>query len=457
VGVALTSSKTSVEAYTAQLERLRGPRPSVRVVRPCTLGDGVETFGFDVERELLDRWAAARGRISSFIPASGAATRLWSSLASAPPELAARLRRAREEGLPKGLVPFHLYPDGTERTAVEEHVREAMELGGPTTRVHFTVGPESRTLFERELARLREHVAADALLELGLQDPATHTVAIDEKGELVHTPEGEVLTRPAGHGALLSNLAALGGDLVLIKNIDNICADPARPEVVLWRKRLVGALVALEERIHQVVRDIDQGKANELVCYEMLQRLKLKPPRGQAVIPFTRAQLARPLRVCGMVPNEGQRGGGPFWVRDEDGVTRRRIVEDVEIDQNYPGQEHIILASTHFNPVEIAASLRDPDGKPYDLDQYVDDKSWFVTTKEYQGRPIRVLERPGLWNGGMAGWTTVFVEMDPCVFQPVKSVTDLLAPAHDGCIAPIGSTGLSPREMRRLDEAVTGH
>jgi hypothetical protein len=453
----VTSRKTSPEAYAAQLERLRGPRPSVRVVRPCTLGDGVETFGFGVEEELLDRWTASRERISSFIPASGAATRLWSSLASAPPELAERLLRAREQGLPKGLVPFHRYPDGSERTAVEEHVREAMELGGPTTRVHFTVGPEVRAIFERELARLREYVAPDALLELGVQDPATDTVAIDEEGEPVYTPEGELLTRPAGHGALLSNLASLGADLVLIKNIDNICAEPARPEVVLWRKRLVGALVAMEERIHQLLRDLDQGKATEMACYEMLQRLKLKPPHGQAVIPFTRAQLARPLRVCGMVPNEGQRGGGPFWVQDAQGVMRRRIVEDVEIDQNYPGQELIIRASTHFNPVEIAASLRDPEGKPYDLDQYVDDSSWLVTRKDHQGRTIRVLERPGLWNGGMAGWTTVFVEMDPCVFQPVKSVTDLLAPAHDGCIAPIGSTGLSPREMRRLDEAVTGH
>jgi hypothetical protein len=439
------------------MERLRGPRPSVRVVRPCTLGDGVETFGFDVESELLERWAASKERLSSFIPASGAATRLWSSLSSAPPELAERLRLAREQGLPKGLVPFHRYPDGTDRTAVEEHVREAMELGGPQTRVHLTVGPEVRSAFEKELARLREHVASEAVLEIGVQDPATNTVAIDEDGELVHTPEGEVLTRPAGHGALLANLASMGADLVLIKNIDNICADPARPEVVLWRKRLVGALVALEERVHHLLREIDQGKATEMACYEMLTRLKLKPPRGASVMEFTRSQLARPLRLCGVVPNEGQRGGGPFWVKDEDGVTRRRIVEDVEIDQNYPGQELIIRASTHFNPVEIAASLRDPDGKPYDLEQYVDDRSWIVTSKDYEGRRIRVLERPGLWNGGMAGWTTVFVEMPPCVFQPVKSVTDLLSPAHDGCIAPLGSTGLSPREMRRLDEAVTGH
>jgi hypothetical protein len=420
-----------------QLARLRAPRAALRVLRPCLLHDGIDVFAPEIDRDLTLNWldAATRNRITSFIPASGAATRLWSEpLDKVPPELRQRLEAARDAGLPKGLVPFHRYADGSIRTAVEEQVRAATQVAGPRARVHFTVPVAHRRAFEEELQRIRRTVAPSAGLTTSIQDPATDTVAVHLDGRLVRTPEGDPLLRPGGHGALLAELGRLGADLAVIRNVDNICVHRLRGELAEWRRRLVGALVAVESAVHEMLRALDRGTVDRVALRDLLLRFGLAPPRGESLEAFARDQLHRPLRVCGMVPDVGHSGGGPFWVADEAGMPRRQIVEAAEFDRHDAGQQALMRASTHFNPVEIAASLRDHRGEPYDLEQFIDHRAWIVTEKAYQGDRIRVLERPGLWNGGMGRWITLFVEVPLCVFHPVKSATDLTLPGHDGML-----------------------
>ncbi|MEZ4239820.1 MAG: DUF4301 family protein [Myxococcota bacterium] len=423
--------------HADQLARLRVPRAAVRVLRPCLLHDGIDALAPELDRELTVAWheAATADRITTFVPASGAATRLWSEpLESLPDELATRLGAARDAGLPKGLVPFHRYADGTVRTAVEEQVRAATQVAGARARVHFTVPVDHRAAFEAELARIADQVAPTVTLTTSVQDPATDTVAIHLDGRQVLLDDGTPLLRPGGHGALLSELDALGADLVVIRNVDNICVHRLRGHLADWRRRLVGALVAVEQRVHDALRALDAGEADPEVLRELLLRLGITAPEGVDLPRFAWEQLHRPLRVCGMVPDVGHSGGGPFWAADADGIERRQIVEAAEFDTDDPEQQELMRSATHFNPVEIAASLRDHRGEPYDLSAYVDDRAWIVTEKSWNGERIRVLERPGLWNGGMGRWNTLFVELPISVFHPVKTARDLLEPGHDGLL-----------------------
>jgi hypothetical protein len=449
------------EEAERQLALLREPPPPARLVRPCTVGDGIERLSPERQEELLRLGATARraGRLLKFVPASGAATRMFSTLAAvrrrlptataaewrtlaeagsadalavarfvdalprlalgdawaahlgvAPEELQKRLAREPlgtwlaalldDDGFaaataPKALLPFHRAPEGP-RSAFTEQLHEGLtylvddEL---VARFHFTVAPGAEPAFERELAAARERIGALPRLEVGFsaQARSTHTLALDARGEPAREADGRLLLRPAGHGALLGNLEATGGDLVLIKNIDNVLPAPRHAEIGRWKTILVGRLLEL-------VADSARGAA--------------------------------PARVVGVVPAAGEPGGGPFWLAGDDGEHSAQIVEGVQVDLGDSSQAAIWNASTHFNPVDLAVALSDAAGVPYRLAELVDPAASLVAQKSEGGRELTVLERPGLWNGGMAGWETVFVEVPSWTFAPVKTVLDLTRDEH---------------------------
>ena len=484
-----------------QVELIRDPPPPTRVLRPCRPGDGIRRLAEDERPRLLAAAAKAAetGRASKLVPASGAASRMFKALRAdldgpgGPPpapvaelltgllrfafyeDLAAALARQGRDlealraagdrapilaallepsGLgydekPKGLIPFHRYPDGP-RTAFEEHLVEAagqVADAGGIARLHVTVAPafeaDFRDLLERARARFEGRLGVRFAVGFSSQRPSTDTLAVDPEGRPFRQDNGTLLLRPGGHGALIENLAELaaaGGDLVLLKNIDNVVPDAGKPLVNLWRRLLLGCLVELEGRIARLVARLedDAGDAAALAEAEALLTGELGRalPSGWDAMDASarRASLAerltRPLRVAGVVENTGEPGGGPFWVRSGEGEISLQIVETSQIDLEDPEQRAQLESSTHFNPVDIACALRDLHGRPHDLARYVDPATVFLAEKSHAGRPLRALERPGLWNGAMAGWNTLFVEVPNATFAPVKTVLDLLRPEH---------------------------
>ena len=394
-----------------QVALLHNPPPAVTLARPCTLSDGVVRIAESEHAELLalaDE-AARAGRLSKFVPASGAASRMFAFLKSSSPghEDVRRFEENRRgfafpaddvdalAALPKGLLPFHRYA-GISRTPFEEHLVEAAATVRDSEgicRLHVTVSPDHRAAFEAALAtarpRLEKETRARFDVRFGEQSPSTDTIALDESGRLFRDAEGKILFRPGGHGALLKNLQESGGDVVLVKNIDNVVPDHLRAPTILWKRLLTGFLVRLERA----------------------------------------GARTRPLRVAGVVRNDGEPGGGPFWVAGPDGESRQ-IVESAEVNLEDAGQAAIWRKATHFNPVDLACSLRDQAGRPFELSRFVDERAVFVAKKSHEGRRLLALERPGLWNGAMAHWETVFVEVTRETFAPVKTILDLLRPEH---------------------------
>jgi hypothetical protein len=461
-----------------QLALAASPTAYAEVARPCVIGDGIESISEGRQRELiaLHEQAARQGRISKFVPASGAATRMFQdvmtgagvhSLLAALPSLAfaedlrsalaARghdmdvLRAARSgaevvaalldaDGLgyatiPKALVPFHRYADGT-RTAFEEHIVEAAAYArdaDDVCRVHFTVSPEHLHAFRQLALRVvpvyERLLRARFLLSWSVQKASTDTLAALPGGGPFVADDGRLVLRPSGHGALIENLGEGGGDVVFVKNIDNVQTDALREDTVRWKKILCGRLVELQRAIFLHVarlrsRPVDAQFAAEAAAFAA-QELAI-----EAKVDELLSLLERPLRVCGVVLNTGEPGGGPFWVRGRDGRVTRQIVETAHVDPSSFEQRAHLRGATHFNPVDLVCGLHDVDGAPFDLTQFVDPDAVMVTKKHHQGRDVLALERPGLWNGAMAGWITMFVEVPNSTFTPVKTVADLLRPEH---------------------------
>ena len=364
--------------------------------------------------------------------------------------------------LPKGLIPFHRYPEPEgARTPFEEHLVEAARHARDSEgrcRLHFTVPPEHEARFEALLAGRGRELGRrlGVTFEVGFshQEHATDTIAVTPENELFRQDDGSLLFRPGGHGALIENLDALaqaGADVVFVKNIDNVVPEDRQDSVVRWKKLLGGTLLELRERTWELLERLaanEAAKDPELLdeAETFLSEALSRPLPDALTNPDTspeerrhalRNRLDRPLRVCGMVRNEGEPGGGPFWVRTAgegrgDGELSLQIVEMSQIDTGDSGQREIVQRATHFNPVDLACSVRDRRGEPYDLHRFIDPSTVFIAEKSHQGRPLKALERPGLWNGAMAGWNTVFVEVPLETFAPVKTVFDLLRPEHQG-------------------------
>jgi hypothetical protein len=497
-----------------QLSILTGGQPRVHLLRPCTPGDGIDSIGAEDRRDLLSRWASAaeQGRVGKFVPASGAATRMFAFLQRARTKMGElgpeavperelesdsdyqNLRRFIDslqafpffeslaqvmrtagcpvdralaagnwaeiidavlesrglgyQSLPKALIPFHRY-DGEVRTPLEEHLVEAVGVvqdRARCCRVHFTVDPEIEPAVRRHggsaAKAYGERFGVRFDQGFSPQSPASTTLAVDPQNRPFRQPDGSLLLRPGGHGALLENLNQLQGDVVIIKNIDNVVTEEQAEPVLLHLKLLVGMLLKIQDEIHRHLRSLrsDPHRADNLdtILGFVTQRLQAPPEEDfptwshQEKAARLAALLDRPVRVCGMVKNRGEPGGGPFWVQEPSGRVSKQIVENAQVDQSSPDQAALLRASTHFNPVLIACGLRDVHGTPFDLHRYVDPQTVIVTRKTAYGRELKALELPGLWNGGMAHWNTVFVEVPEETFNPVKTINDLLRPAHRG-------------------------
>ncbi|MEQ1896056.1 MAG: DUF4301 family protein [Vicinamibacterales bacterium] len=479
------------EAVAAQLHQLRHPPRPISLDRPCTVGDGIIRLEPALHPRLLDRGdeVAAAGRVTKFVPASGAATRMFKDLlgalqgparpSSLPAvrELIQRLhdlpfgdevsRRAGLTGVPeteaderrllrtllidmrlaeqpKALVPFHR--SDRNRTAFEEQLLEGTRYtraADGTCRLHFTVSPDARALFEAALTALTPIVesrcpGAVLAVTFSEQHPSTDTVAIDSQGLLFRNADGSLVFRPSGHGALLRNLQDLGADLVVVKNIDNVLPDNASADVIRWKRMLLGYLADLQDEAFRHLRALHEPGCTAAqidAALAFARRMFARVPPETCSSPdewrrFAIDALDRPLRICGVVRNEGEPGGAPFWVKSADGPCTAQIVEASQVAMADPEADRVFRSATHFNPVDLVCGLRTWRGTPFDLSRFVDDDTAFVVEKSDNGRALKALERPGLWNGAMAGWNTVCVEVPAATFAPVKTVFDLLRPQH---------------------------
>jgi hypothetical protein len=500
---ALQSRGLDEDDARRQLSLFARPPAAAHLVRPCTAGDGILTLDKQQQErcEKLGREAAQKGRVTRFVPASGAATRMFKSLLKAHSEghltLADRQARAEigdegaeelvafmqglrrfaffddlkdelsrrgrnvetlieqgdftallpalldQDGLKyadqaKGLVTFHKYPKEN-RTALAEQLIEAaltFKDSEGRCRIHFTVAPAHQTAFIKVQDELREDLLAryGAAYKIGFsaQKKSTDTLAVNEDNTLFRNADGSLLFRAGGHGALLENLNDLDADLISIKNIDNVVQDRYKPETVRWKHILAGLLTEVQHRLFLYLRRLDEEghdpEALRDAAAFLHNTLHLELPHlSQNAL---RDALNRPLRICGVVKNQGQAGGGPFWVKDLDGMVRPQIVESAQVNLEAPDQRDAFEASTHFNPVDIFCGVRDYRSEKFDLRRFREPSAVFISRKSKDGKPLKALELPGLWNGSMEYWLTLFVEVPSSTFNPVKCVTDLLKPEH---------------------------
>jgi len=494
---AIAAKGISVQQVLRQLEIFRRGIKPLRILKPARVGDGVVQIPPE-ERETLvslhDR-AAERGRMLKFVPSSGVASRMFrdwygwyqqggfDSIGSAVKFLedvakfafyddlkevmaseGGNLERCIREGrcadildfiltrrglsyawLPKALVKFHNYP-GHARTALEEHLVEAalyVRDAQKICRIHFTVSEEHAAQFGNVLSRIKgdyENLyGVKYEITVTTQHPSTDTVTVDMENRPFRGKSGEIIFWPGGHGALLQNLNAIDGDIIFIKNIDNIVPDRLKEITVLHKKILGGYLVQLQGEIFLNLKLLSGKEVGDELLSKVVrfceEKLFISFPNGfwndslSAKKEYVLRMLNRPIRVCGMVKNEGEPGGGPFWV-EENGARSLQIVEQTQLDPDSQGQNVIWKSSTHFNPVDLVCGVRNDKGEKFDLNLYVNADAVFVSKKSHEEGELKALELPGLWNGSMAFWNTVFVEVPLETFNPVKSVDDLLREAH---------------------------
>ncbi|MGX1928426.1 DUF4301 family protein [Flagellimonas sp. 2504JD4-2] len=346
---------------------------------------------------------------------------------------------------PKGLLPFHKYGSGT-ATPFEEHLKEA-SLYAKTdgkANLHFTISEQHDTMFKEEhtLAAPRVSEATDTTFEVTYsnQKPSTDTIAVDMENQPFKNSDGSLLFRPGGHGALIENLNDQDADVIFIKNIDNVVIDENLSEVANSKKMLAGVLRKAQTRAFGYAKAIENGTISEGDAQEIKafleEELNVRFSKDYAnlgldeQVSILKDRLNRPLRVCGMVKNEGEPGGGPFWISDENGNISLQIIESAQVDLSDGQQASILKNSTHFNPVDLVCGIRNYKGEKYNLLDFVDVKQGFITGKTKEGKELKALELPGLWNGAMAFWNTIFVEVPLVTFNPVKTVNDLLKPTH---------------------------
>ena len=347
--------------------------------------------------------------------------------------------------LPKGLLKFHRYEDGN-RTPVEEHLVEgalyAANKNGKVN-IHFTVSPEHRVLFkalvEEKASKYAKKYGVDYNVTFSEQKPSTDTIAADMDNKPFRDDKGSLVFRPGGHGALIENLNDLDADIIFIKNIDNVVPDKLKGDTVLYKKLLAGVLVALQQKAFAYLQLLDTGKYTHEQVIEILQFLQkklhcknpdVKDLEDAELVIYLKKKLNRPMRVCGMVKNVGEPGGGPFLAYNPDGTISLQILESSQIDMNDPEKKAMFEQGTHFNPVDLVCAVRDYKGHKFDLVNYVDKATGFISRKSKNGKDLKALELPGLWNGAMSNWNTVFVEVPLTTFNPVKTVNDLLREQH---------------------------
>lgn len=493
------------EVFLQQIAHFKKGFPALKLDRPATANDGIRVLDERNVSDYVDIYHKRSGDYSviKFVPASGAATRMFKevfawrdlliagvdpeSLKDSKPEA----KRFFEEmhkfpfwedlqvimdkddldadhllqtgnylpileyllfdsgldyaALPKALIAFHRY-DQANRTAMEEHLVEGAKYArGATGRVemHFTLSPEHIAAFKLKLEKVKNQYeqqhGVHYAVSWSIQKPSTDTIAVTPDNLPFREKDGSLLFRPGGHGALIENLNDLASDLIFIKNIDNIVPDRLKEPTITYKKVLGGILIQLKEEIAFWMKQLDAGKLGPDAYIQALDfatnglnidRRLFPDDEGQGS-QVLRMALDKPLRVCGMVRNQGEPGGGPFWVSDpETGRLSLQIVEKSQIDLKDPAQEQLLKKSTHFNPVDIACSFKNYKGESYHLPDFIDPDTGFISHKSKDGQNLKALERPGLWNGAMAYWNTVFVEVPLITFNPVKTINDLLREEH---------------------------
>lgn len=482
---------SSVQTVEQQVERFKQGFPWMKIVAPATPERGIQVLDEAAVEAAAKYYDGAQinGKCK-FVPASGAASRMFKDLFSgldalkAGKELADEAPAAKfvdqiqsfafytpelfgeqthkcpeyrqsvlsktltDEGLgygakPKGVLKFHKYTDGEIRTAFAEHLVEAqnyMRNEDGTANLVVTISPEHQHLFEEAYAEVKEAYEAKYGVKYNItftfQDKATDTVAVDVENKPFRTETDSLLFRPAGHGALIYNLNKIEEEVVSIKNIDNVANERLLPETATWKKVLLGKALELRDKIYGYLNALD-AEATPALCDEIEafldNTLCVTLPAAadfEARVAALRAKLDRPIRVAGMVKNQGEPGGGPFIIAEKDGSTSLQVLESVQINMSDEHARECLANATHFNPVDIVCCLHDYKGQSFDLLQYVDEDAGFISSKSYQGRELKALELPGLWNGAMSNWNTLFVEVPLATFNPVKVVLDLLRPAH---------------------------
>ena len=347
--------------------------------------------------------------------------------------------------LPKALLKFHRY-GGISRTAFEEHIVEGAfyaKNSDGSVNLHFTVSPEHRQLFRKKVSEVKRYYESELGIKLHItfseQKHYTDTIAVDEYNTPLRDDEGKLVFRPAGHGALIENLNECRADIIFIKNIDNVVPDWMKHTTIVYKQVLGGILLELQKQVFDSLHILDKkASAADLrkIARFATEKLHLTTSEGfdkktaQEKAEELRSLLNRPLRVCGMVKNQGEPGGGPFFTLNSHGIKSLQIVETAQINRKDPQQESILASATHFNPVDLVCGIRDYRGRYFDLRKYVDPTTGFIAKKSKGSQTVKSQELPGLWNGAMAEWVTVFVEVPLASFNPVKSVNDLLRKEH---------------------------
>lgn len=347
--------------------------------------------------------------------------------------------------LPKGLLRFHSYPD-KRRTPAHEHLIEGVQyaLGkGNKVKIHFTVSPEHLPKFKAEIDGILPGLSKDTGVAFDIsystQKKTTDTIAVDSSNEPFLEEDGSVLFRPAGHGALLDNLNDISADLIFIKNIDNVVPDRLKEETKNYKMAIGGLLLEIQSKVFEALKTLENSYSKDSVNFAkavFTNELGAKLPENfdsnsiEYQGAYLKSKLNRPIRVCGMVKNTGEPGGGPFWIKESDGSQSLQILETAQIDLNDPESLAHLNAATHFNPVDLVCGTRNYKGESFDLMEYRDMNTGFITEKSKNGRELKALELPGLWNGAMSGWNTLFVEVPLITFNPVKTVNDLLRDEH---------------------------
>lgn len=489
------------DALDKQIQNFRDGFPKAKLIAPATIDNGgiIKMSDDDINR-YTQRYAtlAQDKKILKFVPASGAATRMFKDLyafsstyfgvdygfAKDYPSVKEFLQHIRtfaffddlkncmhrsgaefgdymDRGdfttvvnfllkdnymgygsLPKALLKFHRYGD-TQRTPLEEHIVEGAEYArndNDTVNIHFTVSPEHRPLFRKKVSEVKKFYESNFGIKLNIsfseQKHYTDTIAVDEYNNPVRDEEGHLIFRPGGHGALIENLNEQRADLIFIKNIDNVVPDWMKHTTIVYKQVIAGLLLDLQDKIFSYLHLLDKGCSKQQLAeveafitntlHLELPALDAHTPRAQQL----HAILHRPIRICGMVKNQGEPGGGPFFIENQQGVKSLQIVETAQINRKDPDQEAILTSATHFNPVDLVCGTKDYRGRRFDLRNYVDPATGFISKKTKGATVVKSQELPGLWNGAMANWITLFVEVPLATFNPVKTVNDLLRKEH---------------------------
>jgi len=497
----------SFKTVLKQLESFKKGISKSDLIRPATINDGILSFSENEfqEKALIFDHLKDKFKIKKFVPASGAATRMYKFLTAflndfdiEKETINAYINRKNDKELaifivgmekfpffkevdkklrevypdfeslerdyknyyfiklllspeyfnsankPKAVLPFHLYKTHI-ANPIEEHLNECVHYASSNnvSNLHFTVSEIHQDLFEKAVLEVKDKVEKPSGIKINIgysyQNKSTDSITVDLNNKLVKDKNSNLIFRPGGHGALIENLNNLDSDLIFIKNIDNVIQNHI-DEITLYKKALAGVLLEIQEKVFNYLKLIDKGELKEdniLEIINFLQRgfnIEMTPDFNKFTfenkINRLKELLYKPIRVCGMVKNEGEPGGGPFWVVNKKGVKSLQIVETSQVDREDNKQEKILAEATHFNPVDLVCGIKDYKNEKFDLLQYVDQETGFIVEKSLDGKPVKNYELPGLWNGSMANWLTVFVAVPLITFNPVKTVNDLLKAAH---------------------------